>query len=143
MHSRNQYTKLVALPLATLLLLLTVVSAMAEPGLSPPLVEATIADGDSLEVEKTVTTPEFPPLLDACFLADTTGSMGPALANVQANIGSIMTTVAGGGPDAQFCAAQYQDAGDSPEYALDQDLTANQAAVQTAVDAWAPGDGGD
>ena len=123
--------------------------ALAQPGLiaaqsiDPSEVTETIADGQSLQIEKTVTTPDIPPDADICFLADTTGSMGPALASVASSIGDIMTDVLLESPDAQFCAAQYKDVGSTPVFALDQALTANTAAVQTAVSAWAAGGGGD
>lgn len=143
MQPRISFWKPIVLLLSVTLLMSAFAQAQAEPGLDPPLVEAEIADGDSLVIVKRVSTPEFPPLLDVCFLADTTGSMTAALANVQTNIGSIMTTVSGSGADSRFCAAQYRDRGDSPVYQLDQDLTAIQADVQTAVNNWTAGGGGD
>ncbi|HEX2766721.1 MAG TPA: vWA domain-containing protein [Candidatus Limnocylindria bacterium] len=123
--------------------------ALGQPGIlfaqsiTPSEVAETIPDGGSVDIEKTVQTPDIPPEADICFLADTTGSMGPALASVTASIGDIMADVLAESPDAQFCAAQYKDVGSSPVFSLDQALTADTTAVQTAVAAWTASGGGD
>ena len=111
--------------------------------LSPASVTGTVRPGDALDVAKAVHTPPIPPRPDICFLADTTGSMGDAVANVAANATTIMNMVRAVQPDSQFCAAQYRDSGDSPEFQVDQTVTASILAVQTAVNTWAPGGGGD
>lgn len=112
-------------------------------GIDPSEVTETIADGESIQIEKTVHTPAIPPDADICFLADTTGSMGPALASVAAGIGDIMTDVLTESPNAQFCAAQYKDVGSSLTFQLDQALTDDTTALQTAVNAWTASGGGD
>lgn len=111
--------------------------------LSPASVTQTIRPGDAFDVSKDVNTPPIPPRPDICFLADTTGSMGGALANVAANATTIMNMVRAVQPDSQFCAAQYKDAGDSPEYNLDSPVTASVAAVQAAISSWSASGGGD
>lgn len=115
------------------------------PGLTPASVEATIAPGSSLDIAKTVHTPVIPPNPDIIFLADTTGSMGPAIANVQASATAVMNTVLAADPTAQFGAANYTDFNctDPFPYKLDQAITANTADVQTAINSWAAGDGCD
>src|SRR5581483_7648218 len=55
----------------------------ADGVISPANVEAVIFPGSSVDIEKCVEVPAIPPKADIIFLADTTGSMGPALANVQ------------------------------------------------------------
>jgi len=128
------------------LCLLGALITLGQPGIilaqsiDPSEVTETIADGGSIDIEKTVTTPDIPPDADICFLADTTGSMGPALASVAASIGGIMADVLVESPDAQFCAAQYRDAG---VFSVDQALTTNTTAVQTAINAWTASGGGD
>jgi hypothetical protein len=112
-------------------------------GIDPSDVTETIADGESIQIEKTVHTPEIPPDADICFLADTTGSMGPALASVAAGIGGIMSDVLAESPEAQFCAAQYKDVGSSLVFQLDEALTTDTTAVQTAISGWAASGGGD
>jgi hypothetical protein len=111
--------------------------------LDPASVTQTLRPGDAFDVSKTVTTPPIPPRPDICFFADTTGSMGPAILNVRNNATMIMNLVRAVQPDSQFCAAQYRDSGDVPEFQLDQDVTASTADVQTAINTWAAGGGGD
>jgi hypothetical protein len=111
--------------------------------ITPASVEASLDPGASLNVDKTVGTPVIPPRPDICFLADTTGSMGAALANVIANATTIMNNVLAVQADAQFCAAEYRDAGDSFAFALNQAITGNTAAVQAAIGTWNADEGGD
>ena len=75
------------------------VAASAPPGVEPASVILAGNPGDSFTVTKTVHTPVIPPRPDVVFLADTTGSMGPAIANVKANATSIMTAVRTAQPD--------------------------------------------
>ena len=112
-------------------------------GLSPASVEQTVQPGASVDITKTVTTPVIPPRPDICFLADTTGSMGPAIANVRTNATSIMNMVRAVQPDSQFCAAQYKDVGDTPVFRVDQVITADTTAVQNGINAWTAAGGGD
>ena len=111
--------------------------------ITPASVEASLDPGASLNVDKTVGTPVIPPRPDICFLADTTGSMGDAIDNVIANATTIMNNVIAVQPDAQFCAAEYRDTGDSPEFAVNQTITDNVAAVAAAIATWDASGGGD
>lgn len=119
----------------------------ANPGVDPQTVSKTVNPGDSFQVAKTVHTPVIPPNPDIVFLADTTGSMGGAIANVQTNATTIMNTIAGtpsvGSPE--FGAANYTDFGctDPFPFHLDQALTSSVPAVQTAINTWAAGNGCD
>jgi hypothetical protein len=112
-------------------------------GLSPATVEATLRPGESLDISKTVVTPIIPPRPDVCFLADTTGSMDAAITNVRTNATTIMNLVRAVQPDSQFCAAQYRDSGDTPEFQVDQTVTASTADVQTGINGWVADGGGD
>lgn len=118
---------------------------IAIAGVTPPAVSETLPVGGTKTVAKTVSTPTIPPKPDIIFLADTTGSMGPAIASVQASASSIMSTVLTAQPDAQFGAANYTDFGctDPFPFHLDQAVTANTSAVNTAIGTWAVGDGCD
>jgi hypothetical protein len=110
----------------------------------PPMVDDTLAPSQSILVEKTVQTPDIPPRPDIVFLADTTGSMGAAILNVQANAATIMSDVdAGTSGTPFFAAAQYRDIGDTPLFSVDEGLTSDQVAVDTAVQTWSAGGGGD
>ena len=81
--------------------------------------------------------------VDVYFLADNTGSMGPAIANVKAGASSIMSTLLGMGLDIQFGVGNYQDFTDPVAFQNQQVITANTAAVTTAINNWGPHNGGD
>jgi hypothetical protein len=100
----------------------------------------------------TVTIPAQPirQKVDVYFLADNTGSMTGAIASVQAGATTIMNTLAGTVPDIQFGVGNYRDFLDSsnapvtlPAFQNQQVVTANQAAVLTAINAWHASEGGD
>ena len=110
--------------------------ASPPPGVEPQTVNATLKEGKSTTVAKTVHTPTIPPRPDIVFLSDTTGSMGLAIASVRTNAIAIMNAVLAAQPDAQFGAAEYKDAdgcGDPFAYRLDQAITANTVAVQNGI----------
>ena len=73
------------------------------------LVEASLNPGSSFTQTKTITTPEILPKPDIYFLADTTGSMGGALANVKTNASQILNTVKANSSQPRFGAGDYQD----------------------------------
>lgn len=78
-------------------------------GVSPATYDASVNPGDTVHVTKTVSTPEIPPKPDIVLVVDETGSMGPAIANVKSEMGSIVSTVQGAQPQAQFAIAAYKD----------------------------------
>jgi hypothetical protein len=127
-------------------------------GVSPAAVDEAVNPGATIHVTKTITTPEIPPKPDIVLLVDHTGSMGPAIASVKAEMGNIISTVKASQPDAQFAVAQYCDPPEDPFNVL-QNLTASDAAAVAAVNGiglcgggdepeaqlnalWAIGDGG-
>jgi len=94
-------------------------------------------------IVKTITTPTIPVKPDIMLLADTTGSMGDAIANVQAKANSVMQQIKAVQPDAQFGVAQYKDYFcDAQPYRLSQAITADTNAIQTAIDTTWNADGG-
>lgn len=109
-HRRPLRTAMAVLAMATLLAA-GPAAVLAEPGLDPANVEATIAPGDSLEIEKTVTTPAIPPIVDVCLLEDLTGSFLDDIGNLQAagTAEAIFDAVTAASPDAQFAVAGFQD----------------------------------
>ena len=111
----------------------------------PPEVIADLEPGESMTVDKVVTTPEIPPKPDIYFLADTTGSMGPVILAVKANAGAIMTAISTTDPSAQFGVGNYRDYpyDTLPPFYHQQGITANTAAVQTAINTWSAGGGAD
>ena len=84
-------------------------AAAADPGIMPTTVERLIFPGASAVVAKTVTTPEILPKPDIYFLADTTGSMDPAIANVKTNAAAILATISAATTEPQFGAGDYKD----------------------------------
>jgi uncharacterized repeat protein (TIGR01451 family) len=114
-------------------------------GVDPASYSATLTSGSSVTIPKTIHTPAIPPKVDIAFLADTTGSMGPAIANVQTNASSILTSVRNAQPDSQFGAAEYRDfsCSDPFAYRLDQAITPNLTDAQNGIGLWAAGDGCD
>ncbi len=143
-HRRRSLTTNIRVVATTAaLVMLAATAAIADPGVTPSTVDLTLAPGASDVVAKAVETAAISPKPDIVFLADTTGSMGGALANVQSSIANIITSVRNQQPDAQFGAAQYKDEGDVFVYNLDSAITANDAAVTAAVNSWTPSGGGD
>jgi hypothetical protein len=138
--------KLLGIILGLVLALAMLAPALAD--VTPSSVTDALDPGGSMQVDKTVTTPEIPPKPDIVFLCDTTGSMIGVIDNMKANVVSIMTAVLSGASDAQFAVAEYKDqttTGTDPfDYNLDQAMTADQTAIQTAVNTWnSDGYGGD
>ena len=111
---------------------------------SPSSVSATANPGAVITVAKTVTTPVIPPKPDVVFLADTTGSMGAAVANVKVNATSIMNQVRTAQADSQFGVANYKDVTDGAAvFKLNQAVTSTIADAQTGINAWSASGGGD
>jgi hypothetical protein len=86
-------------------------SVLADPGLDPANVEATIAPGDSLDIDKTVHTPTIPPIVDVCLLEDETGSFLDDIGNLQTppTAHDIYAAVTAASPGANFAVAGFQD----------------------------------
>lgn len=133
------------LAVTTATILVPASAAMAAPGVDPKNVELLLHPGDSTTITKTVTTPEILPKPDIYFLADTTGSMGPAINNVKANATDIMDAVDAVANDPQYGAGQYRDFPTGGSFAYQNDLSVgtDEAAVVAAINAWAAGGGGD
>lgn len=88
-------------------LLMGVGVALAD--VSPPEVVATLAPGESLDVNKLVDVPGAPPRADVYFLADTTGSMGSVISNVKSNAATVLAQIRATIGDVQFGVGQYKD----------------------------------
>ena len=119
-------------------------------GVDPDSVEVTLAPGASTDVAKTVHTPEILPTPDIYFLADSTGSMGDVIANVQADASSVLAAVDLLASDPRYGAGDYKDF-QNPQidpYAFNNGaaipaLDDNGAAALAAIGAWSAGGGGD
>jgi hypothetical protein len=109
---------------------------------TPSTVNLSLPEGGSTTINKVVATPPIPPKPDIVFLVDTTFSMGPVIANVKTNVGAILSNVLAAQPTSQFAVAMYKDMADPLPFSVLQDLTANAAAVQTAINKLSPPSGG-
>lgn len=120
---------------AVLSSLLIVAASAGAVGVTPSSVNQNANPGATIgPIAKTVTTPTIPPDPDIVFLIDQTTSMGPAINNVKAGLASILSTVVGAQPTAQFAVTDYKDQVDSaPVFNVRQGLTSNQSAITTAV----------
>lgn len=118
---------------------------------SPPAVTAITAEsndllapGQSTMLTKSVTPPPNPDG-DIVFLADTTGSMVGAIADVQAKARTVIERIRASQPTSQFAVANYKDfnvpAGCSPSstyaYRLDHAITDNIDDAISAIGTWA------
>ena len=138
--------KLITGLLVTVLLTLAL-SLPAVAQVEPPVVEGELAPGGSMTLTKEVTTPPIPPNPDIYFLCDTTASMGPIIAAMQADAGAIMAAIVAAQPTAQFGVGAYQDF-PIPEsspfcYENRQSIISDTTAVQAAIDGWTLCWGGD
>ena len=118
--------------------------AFAAPGVDPGSVTQSANPSTSFNVNKVVHTPVIPPNPDVVLLVDTTGSMGGPIGNIRTNLHEVITDVTTAQPTAEFAVASYRDTGDGAElFRVRQDLTADETALQTAVDGLTAGGGGD
>lgn len=142
-------------------LLLTVPAGLLQAAsLYPDAIEASIAQGQSITFQRSVTLDESGPAanrVDVVFLADNTGSMGGAVTAVKNNARAILNAIAGEderfeGIDVAFGVGRYL--GDPREfgsaanaadraYQLLQPVTENKDDVQTAINQWYASGGGD
>lgn len=118
--------------------------SMAMAGVNPPTVDDNLDPGSSIHVTKTVSTPVIPPRPDVVLVVHSTGSMGPAIANVQSQLSTIVSSVKAAQADAQFAVADYKDVSDGASvFTVRSDLTGDPAAAQAAINAISAGGGGD
>ncbi|MDB5100176.1 MAG: hypothetical protein JWM80_4597 [Cyanobacteria bacterium RYN_339] len=85
------------------------------------------------------------PKLDIQFVVDTTGSMGPEIAKLQATVQSIASRIKAlpGSPAARFSLVGYKDQQDSEYLTKKTDFTGNITDFQTALNALSASGGGD
>jgi hypothetical protein len=111
---------------------------------APPSDSLTIAAGGSGATSAVVSVPAVPAKADIEIAIDTTGSMGPAIAQAQAQASSLVTAVAGAISDVQFAVVDFKDVGcDATPYQVRQAMTSNTTDIQTALSAMSAGGGCD
>jgi plastocyanin len=107
--------------------------AVAEPGVSPASVNKASDPNSSFNINKVVTTPEILPKPDIVLLVDVTASMTGTIDNIKTNLDTVISSVDGGQPNAQFAVVSFGDLRDPNGFQVVQGLTDNAAAVQNAV----------
>lgn len=100
--------------LASLLVTALLVLGLTLPAaaqVEPPTVEREMRPGDSITVEKEVTTPAIPPVVDICLLEDETGSFADDIDHLQGGTtaSDIYETIVATSPNAQFAVAGFRD----------------------------------
>jgi hypothetical protein len=81
------------------------------PGLTPDSVDEVVFPGQSVDIDKTVHTPEIPPMVEVCLLEDETGSFWDDIGNLQTppTASDIYDNVVGVSPGARFAVAGFRD----------------------------------
>jgi hypothetical protein len=149
---RNKLFVLLAV-LAMAFAIIPIASAADGPALDPDAVEAAVFPGDSIELTKTVHTPELPPVLDVCMVVDLSGSYNDDLPNIKAVAPGIWDDIVTAGvTDLQMGLATFVDFpfpiwgsavdGDYA-YRLDQQLTDDKTTWTDAIDLMTTKNGGD
>lgn len=123
-------------------------SAFAD-SIDPATFDATLAVGESVTIEKTVTITEAPStaLLDVMFLMDTTGSMGFTITAAKAEASAILAGLGGFGDLASGTALfSGTTSGGGAFPAITSDLSTNDAVTQAGINGYTagvPSSGGD
>ena len=143
----------VLLPLVALAIGLTAASAHGLAlGVEPAIVMDTVAPGNSIDVVKTIHTPEIPPKLGLFLLIDLSGSYAGDIVNIRAADDGIFDSVRASAPDSRFGVGSFVDYPFSPwgfadtgdyGYQRDQDLTTVKATWTGAIDGLVVRFGGD
>lgn len=111
---------------------------------SPPSAHLTVNAGGTATESKTVTVPALPPKADVEIAIDTTGSMGGAISQAQAQATQLVNTLHADIPDTNFSVVDFKDFVDGPqEYVVRQPNTNDASLVQNAINAMTAGGGGD
>lgn len=139
---------------------LTVSGAFAQ-SISPTSFTDTIAVSETTSENFTITLPPDGPatsLVDVVFLSDNTGSMGGAIANIEANASAILGALSGSGADINYAVTSYfRDPSEccttpggpvignssSRSYNLLTPMTGDTTAVQNGINGWFASGGGD
>lgn len=122
-----------------------VASPAASASIDPTSNDLVLELGETETEVVTVTIPARAGVskADVYLLADTTGSMNPVIAAVQAGANAILGSVPGG-IDFAFGVGNYRDYPvDDPPFTHQLDPDTNNASVTAAINSWTAGGGGD
>lgn len=144
MKNRNLISGVLAL------MLVVAMGSTAFASVTPASVSATLAPGESIVVDKEVTTPEIAPKLDFLLLVDLSGSYYNDLTNIRAVDDGLFDDIRSAVPDSRFAVGTFIDyptppwggAGDYP-FNLDQDFTTDKSTWTGAIDSFTIGWGND
>lgn len=121
-------------------------SALATtPGVSPASVSQSQNPGTTFDIQKIVNTPEIPTTPDIVLLVDNTGSMYGPITDIKANLQSVVSSVTGSQPTAEFAVTEFGDdqGGSAVPFQVDQGLTSDVTGLQNAVNGLTASGGGD
>jgi len=110
---------------------------------TPPSVSETLMIGESITIEKTVTTPEIPSKIEVCLLEDETGSFHDDIIHLQTAASDIYDDVVAASPDAQFAVAGFRDYGDAWVYRLLSSMSSVKADWENGIGSLTASGGGD
>lgn len=144
-RTRTHAQRMLLLTLPMLALLGLARPAAAADSFSPNPVNLTLAAGQSASVAKTLHLDALPGKADIIIAIDTTGSMGPAIAQAKAEATQLVNDIQAQIPGARFAVVDFKDYSDGAAvYVLKTPgFTPSAAAVQAAINTMAPGGGGD
>lgn len=139
-----------ALPCLFTAMLALALPALAADSFNPASVSVTLEPGESTTIAKQLSLDPAPAKADIVLAIDTTGSMGTAIAQAQAEATAIVSAVQGAIPGARFAVVDFEDYPNMPlgsaidvPYALLQPFTSSGAAVNAAIGTMAADGGGD
>jgi len=147
MNVKKGMQRILACMIIVALIAIVAIPAGAAP-VEPAEFEVDLLPGDSVDVDKTVTTPEYPPVLDLLLLEDETGSFGNDIALMKGTLpdysdgkaAEIWDGIAACVTDFQGGVAGFRDFAQSPwgnsgdwVYRLLADLTDDKATWLTGV----------
>lgn len=111
----------------------------AATDIQPRAVEDVIFPGGSIDVEKKITTPALPPVVDVCLLEDETGSFGDDIANLNTAASSLYDAIVAASPGAQFAVAGFRDYPASPHGSTGDWVYRLLSSMDPAKAAWLAG----
>jgi len=115
--------------------------AAANGAVEPAAVSYEMYPGTSVEVQKEVTTPPIPPVVDICLLEDETGSFDDDIDYLQAGTTAedLYNTIVGTSPDAQFAVAGFRDYDMAPYGSPGDWVYRLLSAMSPSLTAWSNG----
>lgn len=125
-------------------------TAQPVPGVDPPVVNVSLAPGETATVTKTVQTTAIPPLVDIILLEDETGSFADDIATLQSLVGPLTTALDATGADYATGVAGFRDFaqngwGDPGDWVYERyaDVSSGGSGLASGVPLLSAGGGGD